>query len=227
MNLAYCPWDGSSLGKQKPESKIKWGSSRSVTYIQNITVVKVPDPNSLAAIMDEFILAFGIYKIGTFTYKTSSGNYTAYSFMTGEHPYEGDIFELNELRDRWYIYYTWWNIALKPEDIYYRKYLRTNTVVAYPNSCMKKENILKDYTIKVPAYMDEKKLIVTLRSWINCNSVSDIDLFINKARGILLDIFKRLSVDNMDMVGTIISRIRNYLLYYLTEEGQEILKTIK
>lgn len=227
ISILHCPWDGSNMGKQKPDGKLKWGVHRCVTYIQNITVIRTLDPDALAAIMDEFALAFGIYKVGTFRYKASSYWYTAYSFMTGESAYGGDSFELNELRNRWSIYYNWWNIQLKEEDIYYRRYLRIDTVIAYPNACTKRDSVLKDYEIRMPPFLDEKSLIIALRSWINCSSVSDIDIFVNKARTILTELFNRLSNDNLDMVGIIMVRIRNFLLYYLTEEGQDLLKDIK
>lgn len=226
-DIHYCPWDGSDMGKQTHETNYRWSVHRSISYIQNISVVRVLDPDGLAAIIDEFILAFGIYKVGTFRYKYHAYNYTAYSFMTGETPYLGDSFELNESRNRWSIYYNWWNIQLKEEDIYFRRYLRTDTIVAYPNASFKKDNILKDYEIRIPPFLDDKSLIITLRSWLNCITVSDIDSFINNARTILAEIFGRISPDNLDMVGIIISRIRNFLLYYLTEEGQELLKDIK
>ena len=139
--------------------------------------------------------------------------------MTGETPYKYfSDYELDELCDRWMIYYSWWNISLKREDMYVRKIYGKETIVVYPNSCFKAEIILGDYGIHIPEDVDPSHIKSILSSWLRVYNEKDLNTLINRYRIVLENIVLRINPDYITTVSTIMSRIRNFLMFYLVGE---------
>jgi len=153
--------------------------------------------------------------------------------MHGEEPYISRTdYELNELCDRWMIYYSWWNISLKWDDMYMRKrydminrMINEVDIVVYPSACFKIQNISEAYALNAPNCMNSdsprsshKHMSMMVRSWLGCYNETDINNIINMKRPILEAVIKRISPSNISIVGIIVSRIRNFLLYYISND---------
>jgi len=223
MNLLLCGWDGTYIGKQSQGEKVKWGMYKTLTGIQNISVVRILDPDGIGSIIDEFSGVFNLFKTGTCRYKTGAHTYTAYSFMSKEYPYPScSEYDMNELCDRWMIYYSWWNISLKWEDMYMRKIYGKTTVVTYPSATLRPESITEknNYSIKFPICMNvgDRHHNDTLKSWLNIHCEEDLNNFINSARIILERIINRINPEQIGIMNVIISRIRNFLFFFLIKD---------
>lgn len=222
-NLRLCGWDGTHIGKALCGERYKWGMHRCITTLYSTSIVRVHDPVGLAAIVDEFSCVMKLYKIGTFRYKNKAYEYTSYSFMTGETPYQtSSDYVLDELCDRWMIYYSWWNISLKNEDMYVRKVYGKETVVPYPNASWQPETVLGDYGIHIPEQLsisnNRASMKSLLSSWLSIYSEGDLNTIINMYRNALENIIMRIAPDHISTITTIISRIRNFLIFYLVTE---------
>jgi len=53
MNLRLCGWDGSHIGRTATGENVKWGVHRSITSIQNVSIIKVLDSDGMASVIDE------------------------------------------------------------------------------------------------------------------------------------------------------------------------------
>jgi len=212
-------WNGTHIGSHKcGESKIRWGLYRVIVWVEDIPMVRVLDPDGLTVIADEMSGFFGLMKTGTIRFKCISHTYTGYSFMTGERQYctffpEGD-YDLDNVFRRWETYYSWWNIAIKPEDAYIRKFYGTDKMVIYPSTALRKDTTMEGYGIGKTKGMDDDML----RVWLNCYNEDDIISIVNRARHILEVIINRINPELIIYAGIFISRLSRYLSYYLLDD---------
>jgi len=213
-------WNGTYAGKFTCSNSYKWGVSRIVTYLDNsVSVVRTLDENMLGCISDELSGLFGLYKTGTISIHSRGYKYTCYSFMCGERPYiMGTDYELDEIAYRWKMYYSWWNVNVDDRDIYIRKYYGRDVIVVYP-SCAWKSDIISDkntFPIVLPSKDRSNRDI--LESWLGCYNEEDIGNLIDKIRNSLFNIIDRINPQYIHIANTILTRIKNYLIYVCSEK---------
>lgn len=212
MNIFTSKWQGEQLGNITCGIRSRWGL-RIITSIDNISIVRLLDPDGILPIIDEFGTFFELPRCGTVRFRFRGYNYTGMSFMAGEYAYDGSEYELNEICDRLAIYYSWWNIGLKTTDFYCRHY-NTKSIVAYPNTSIKLEEIVSSHGLSKPNLFNED---FSVETWLHVYSEDDINLIVNKARNTLEAIINKINPDLINLSNIITSRIRNFLFFYLVK----------
>lgn len=208
-------WNGSYIGNQQcNEYKIQWGIYRTFTYIDNVPIIRMMDPDGVAVIADEMSGFFGLMKTGTIRFKCRGYVYAGYSFMTGETQYQQDDYDMNIILQRWKTYYSWWNIQLKSEDVFVRKFYGRDVLVCYPSTGLRVTTLSNEYGLSQVDGMTED----LLRIWLKCYNNDDASNIINRARQILEIIVNRINPELISYVNVFARHLSKYLSFYLGKD---------
>ena len=207
-------WNGNIINMSKYKTVGKWQERYLVDVITTdnrfISTFRVCDNDAYMCIIDEMSSFFGLCKANTMRKNTKLYNYTYYSFMSGEKPYEHHNEEYDLECIKWRYYMSWWNLNVQDSWFYLRPYYDKYKVVCYPNR-FSMETDIKAYFVK--KFNEDPRYIV--RWWLSCETVEDIQQLLCNARVHLDHTIQRINPNMIYAVNYFITNLQKFLHYYI------------